>query len=209
MIRSMASIYDLKPRFQAMLRPCIHRLAEWGWTPNVVTALALLFSVVVGSILVCLPRIRALLLLLPVWLFVRMALNAIDGMMAREFNMKSSLGAVLNEVGDVVSDLALYLPLAVVCPPALWYIVAFGFGAVLTEFCGVLAQALGAGRRYEGPMGKSDRAFVVGALGLVTVFAPAVFRYWPVIFGVAAALTLLTCTKRLSRALNELRRRRP
>ena len=43
-----------------------------------------------------------------------MALNALDGMLAREFNQKSRLGAVLNELGDVVSDTALYLPIALV-----------------------------------------------------------------------------------------------
>ena len=54
------------------------------------------------------------LLLLPPVLFVRMALNAIDGMLAREFAQKSALGAVLNELGDVVSDTALYLPFATI-----------------------------------------------------------------------------------------------
>ncbi len=40
-----------------------------------------------------------------------MALNAIDGMLAREFNQQSTLGAILNEVGDIISDAALYLAL--------------------------------------------------------------------------------------------------
>ncbi len=40
-----------------------------------------------------------------------MALNAIDGMLAREHAMQTPLGAMLNELGDVVSDAALYLPL--------------------------------------------------------------------------------------------------
>jgi CDP-diacylglycerol---glycerol-3-phosphate 3-phosphatidyltransferase len=205
MIRRMPSIYDLKPRFQALLRPIIARLAAWGWTPNFVTALALAFSVAVGAIIVLARQNLRILLLLPVWLFLRMALNAIDGMMARELNLKSTLGAVLNELGDVVSDLALYLPMAVVSPPSLWPVIGFALGAALTEFCGVLGQALGAGRRYEGPMGKSDRAFFVGALGLITGIAPQFIHYWPVLFGVAAALAALTCWNRLSRTLKDLR----
>src|SRR3954469_13726964 len=139
----MASVYDLKPRFQALLRPLIGKLAAWGWTANFVTVLALLFSLAVGAAIpVFSPQHPKILLLLPAWLFLRMALNAIDGMMARELNMKTTLGAVLNEAGDVVSDLALYLPLARVHPASLWPVVAFAFGAVLTEFCGVLTQAL-------------------------------------------------------------------
>jgi len=75
----MASVYDLKPRFQALLRPLIGRLARAGVTPNAVTLAAVAGSVAVGG-LVALARDRpALLLLLPVWLFLRMALNAIDG----------------------------------------------------------------------------------------------------------------------------------
>src|SRR5437016_13109439 len=151
----MPSIYDLKPRFQALLRPLITRLAAWGCTPNLVTSLALAVSFIIGAVILWLPQKPAILLLLPLWLFLRMALNAIDGMMARELNMKSTLGAVLNEVGDVLSDLALYLPLAVAARDALWPVVAFSIAAILTEFCGVLGAALNAGRRYEGPMGKS------------------------------------------------------
>jgi phosphatidylglycerophosphate synthase len=139
----------------------------------------------------------ALLLLLPVWLFARMALNAIDGMMARELNMATRLGAVLNEVGDVLSDLALYLPLAFVSQDAQWPVVAFATGSMLTEFCGVLGNTLGAGRRYEGPMGKSDRAFLAGALALLTFAVPEALTWWYWVFSAASALTLLTCWNRL------------
>jgi phosphatidylglycerophosphate synthase len=188
-----------------MLRPLITKLAAWGWTANFVTLLALIFSLLVGAVVAIFSAQNLkVLLLLPVWLFVRMALNAIDGMMARELNMKTTLGAVLNEAGDVISDLALYLPLAFVHPPSLWPIVAFSIGAMFTEFCGVLTQALGAKRHYEGPMGKSDRAFVVGAIGLITAFVPGVFKWWPWFFTIAAFLTVVTCLNRLGRALTEL-----
>jgi phosphatidylglycerophosphate synthase len=200
------SVYDLKPRFQALLRPLIKKLAAWGWTANFVTSLALVLSLAVGGLTFFAQRNPVVLLLLPVWLFLRMALNAIDGMMARELNMKSNLGAVLNEAGDVVSDLALYLPLAFVHPPSLWAVVAFSIGAVLTEFCGVLGQAIGTKRHYEGPMGKSDRAFFVGALGLVTALWPNIFTIWPWLFAGAAVLSVVTCLNRLSRALEELRK---
>ena len=36
----------------------------------------------------------------------------------------------------------------------------------MTEFCGVLGQVHGNGRRYDGPFGKSDRAFFIGALAV-------------------------------------------
>jgi CDP-diacylglycerol--glycerol-3-phosphate 3-phosphatidyltransferase len=103
--------------------------------------------------------------LVPVWLFLRMALNAVDGMLAREHNQKSTLGAYLNEVGDVVSDAALYAPFVLVAPFSGAWMFAIVLLAVLTEFVGVTGASLGASRRYDGPMGKSDRAVVFGVLG--------------------------------------------
>jgi CDP-diacylglycerol---glycerol-3-phosphate 3-phosphatidyltransferase len=201
----LVSIYELKPRFQALLRPAMHRLHRMGLTPNAVTGLSIAASIAVGAAVAFAGERPRLLLLLPLWLFLRMALNAIDGMMARELDLTSSSGAILNEVGDVVSDAALYLPLALVEPRALWGVVAFAFGGALTEFCGVLGQALGTRRQYQGPMGKSDRAFVAGALALVTAFLPAVREHWIWVFGLAAALTAVTCWNRLRAALEELK----
>ena len=95
-----------------------------------------------------------------------MALNAIDGMLAREFGQRSSLGAYLNELSDVVSDVALYLPFVFV-PPFGWASVgAVMLVSVISEMAGALGPMVGASRRYEGPMGKSDRAFLFGGLGL-------------------------------------------
>ena len=45
-----------------------------------------------------------------------MALNALDGMLAREFGQQSRLGAYLNELTDVVADAALIAPFALLPP---------------------------------------------------------------------------------------------
>ena len=96
-----------------------------------------------------------------------MALNAIDGMLAREHDQKSRLGAVLNELSDVVSDAALYLPFALVAPLSPIAAVIAVVLAGLTEMTGVVAQTIGSTRRYDGPMGKSDRAFAYGLLAFL------------------------------------------
>ncbi len=91
----MISIYQLKPRFQALLRPMVRALAEAGVTANAVTVLAMLVSLALGALLfVAGPQRPALFLLLPLWMFLRMAFNAVDGMLAREFGQQSALGAV-------------------------------------------------------------------------------------------------------------------
>ena len=102
------TIYKLKPAFQSLLRPVVKGLARKGFTANQVTLAAVVISALQGSLLAMQPGNRVVLLLLPLVLFLRMALNAIDGMLAREHNQKTKLGGILNEIGDVLSDTVLY-----------------------------------------------------------------------------------------------------
>ena len=199
----MISVYNLKPRFQQMLRPFLDFLVKRRFTPNVITLLALIGSISVGAVIWLTRGQTGWLLILPVWLFLRMAFNAIDGMMARQYNMGTPLGCVLNELGDVLSDLAIYLPLGFVAPESFTMVILFAMGAVLTEFCGVLGYALAVKRHFEGPMGKSDRAFLVGVLSLATVFWDGVKMYWSWVFLIALFLTVWTCVNRINGILKE------
>ena len=65
----------------------------------------------------------------------------------------------MNELSDVISDAGLYLPLALVPGFAPWLIVGIVVLSILTEMTGVIGVQIGASRRYDGPLGKSDRAF--------------------------------------------------
>ncbi|NKQ40004.1 MAG: CDP-alcohol phosphatidyltransferase family protein [Sulfurovum sp.] len=161
------TIYDLKPKFQALLRPIVNNLHAKGITPNQVTWAALILSIVTGGIVAMTQGATWTLLLIPFVMFVRMALNAIDGILAKEHDMMSDEGAMLNELGDVVSDAALYLPLAFIAGVSPVLVVLFVVVGLLTEVAGILGAVIGGVRRYDGPMGKSDRAFVVGLLALL------------------------------------------
>ena len=200
----MASIYNIKPQFQALLRPLTNKLATRGVTANHVTLAAAGLSIVAGLAILLGREHRQILLLLPIVLFIRMALNAIDGMLAREHNMKSALGAILNELGDAVSDAALYLPLATVPGFRPWMVVIVVLLAVLTEMAGVVAVQIGASRHYEGPMGKSDRAFVFGALGLALGCGVESGRWLTVALAVLMVLLVLTVLNRARKALKEI-----
>ena len=160
------TLYALKPRFQSLLRPLAAAMAARGVTANEVTVAAMAGSLTVGGLL-CLPQCpRTVFLVLPLWLLVRLALNAVDGMLAREFGQQSRLGGYLNELGDVVADAALVLPFAFVAPFSLPAVLAVIFLALLSEYAGALGPLTGAARRYDGPLGKSDRAAVAGALAV-------------------------------------------
>jgi phosphatidylglycerophosphate synthase len=200
----MPSIYDLKPRFQALLRPLVKSLAEAGVTANHVTVAALVLSFIVGALITLFPAQKWPLLLMPLALFVRMALNAIDGMLAREHAMKSSLGAILNELGDVLSDTALYLPLAWVPGVNSVWIVGVTILAIVSEMTGVIAVQIGAARRYDGPMGKSDRAFVFGLLGLLMGIGIPPARWVDTVLLITICLLIATIVNRARRALAEV-----
>ena len=162
----MISIYQLKPRFQALLRPIVGRLAAAGVTANQVTLAAMLISLALGLGLFLNTANSSAFLLLPLWMSLRMAFNAVDGMLVRDFGQQSPLGAYLNELSDVISDAALYLPFVAIAPFGWGSVGAVIFLSAVSEMAGALGPMVGAPRQYDGPMGKSDRAFLFGALGL-------------------------------------------
>ena len=180
-------------------------LARIGVTANMVTIFTAVISVLFGLfLLITLSNyFIAGLALLPIFLFIRMALNSIDGMLAREHNQQSTLGAYLNEVGDLIADAALIAPFALLAPFGPFWIIIILLLSWLTEFIGMMGAAIGASRRYDGPMGKSDRAFLFGALGLAAWafggLSPVLYWLQPLL----ALVLIITCVKRLRGALQE------
>src|SRR5690606_21167426 len=134
---------------------------------------------------------------IPLWLLLRMALNAIDGMLAIELDRRTPLGAYLNELGDVVADAALYAPFALVAPFSPLAVAVVIFLAALAELAGALGPMVGSARRYDGPMGKSDRALVFGALGLAIGTGVALPGWAAWIMPLLAALIVLTIVNRI------------
>lgn len=201
------SVYRLKPAFVALLRPFARGLAAAGVTANQVTAAACLLSLLYAALLACFPDAPLLWGLLPVCLFLRMALNALDGILAREHRQQSRLGALLNEMGDVVADAALFAPLALLPGVPAVLVACVIWLALLTEFAGTLGLLIGASRRYDGPCGKSDRALLLGLAGLLLALPlPDGWQAGHILTAglcLCAALMLWTVFNRLRAALAE------
>ena len=199
----MLSIYQLKPRFQNLLRPLVRRLHALGITANQVTVAALVLSLLVAGSVALWAEQAWLFALIPLWMLARMALNAIDGMLAREFGQQSRLGAYLNELCDVVADSVLYLPFALLPGVSAMAVVLVVLLALFSEYAGVLGPMVGASRRYDGPMGKSDRAFAFGVLatGVACGWLPASWVNGALLL--IAALALYTLVNRVRQGLNE------
>lgn len=204
------SLYQFKPGFQAILRPFVRRLAHMGVTANQVTVLACVVSLVLGVVLYADQAAHSTwFALVPAWMLLRMALNAVDGMLAREHGQQSVLGAYLNELTDVLSDAALYLPFACIAPlPALGIGMLVLFSA-MSEMAGLQGLTVRASRRYDGPMGKSDRAFVFGAMGLAVALWGTLPDWTAWLVHAMVVLTALTIVNRVRAGIAEQQGRAP
>ncbi len=161
------TIYELKPQFQRLLSPAVDVMYRIGFTPNLVTILGFGVSVMIGVGAMQAVHDPIWALFWPIGLFLRMALNAIDGLMARRFNRQTRLGGFLNEIMDVLSDVVVTLPLLVLLPSLSVLIWIFIVQAVIMEGAGMMGYLSKAGRSYKGPLGKSDRAFLLAVFGIL------------------------------------------
>lgn len=198
----MISVYKIKPKFQQLLRPVLELLHKMGVTANAITWSGILLSLA-GGVLFWMHPYGKIFLLIPAVLFVRMAINALDGMMARTYNMQSKGGEMLNEVGDIASDLFLLIPLLQLKWLNEYVLLAFLFLSVINEFAGVMGKVISGERRYEGPMGKSDRAFLTGLFCLVYFWWKDLEKYGTYVFAVACLLLLVSTTVRIRKALKK------
>lgn len=197
----MISIYQLKPKFQQLLVPVLVKLHAQQLSANKITIAAIIWSAILGVLLFFSPAHPVFLLVVAFGLLVRMALNALDGMMARTFNQQSKLGEILNELGDVVSDTLIFCGLfsySFVNPFVLFVFIIL---SIVNEFAGVLAKLISGNRRYDGPMGKSDRALLIGVWCVCYFVFSGVGYLFNIIFGVAILLLIISSYKRISNSL--------
>ncbi|KMQ59512.1 CDP-alcohol phosphatidyltransferase [Chryseobacterium angstadtii] len=199
----MISVYKLKPKFQQLLTPVLLFLHRKNITANQITVSSIVLSVVIGVLFWNADLSKWFFLSLPIGLLVRMALNALDGMMARKFNQTSTLGEVLNEVGDIVSDVIIFFPLLKFQPESVYLIVGFIILSVINEFAGLIGKVVGKERRYDGPMGKSDRALILGIYGLAVFFGANISGISSYIFILLIILLTISTYIRLKKSLNE------
>ncbi len=198
----MISVYQLKPKFQNLLRPIVKKLYSLNVTANQVTILAMLLSMIIGFTVWYFSYNSFIYLILPVFLFIRMALNAIDGILAKEFGQKSKLGGILNELGDIYSDTAIFLGLWNIVCGHLVFILLIVF-SIISETAGILGAVVGNGRRYDGPMGKSDRAFVISCLSILLAFRIINEKIVNIIFIIMIILLNYTIFNRIKNCLKE------
>ena len=195
--------FDSKPFFQQILRPATRVAAAAGVRPNQVTVTTILLSLTVGALVLFRGDDRWPLLLIPCVLLVRVVFNHVDGMLACEHDMKTPVGAILNEIADVVSDAALYLPLAAVPGVPAWLVISVVVLGLITEMAGLAAIRIGAERREDGPMGKKPRGLVFGGAALALGLGMTPGPWLGAALAATIPLLLLTIANRVTRAVKQ------
>ena len=197
----MISIYKIKPKFQQLLMPLLKLLRRFGISPNSITIFSIFLSFIISYFFWNTSDNSSYFLIVAFGLLFRMMLNALDGMMARIYNLQSKLGEILNEVGDIISDVAIYFPLILFEFLEIEIAIIFILLSIINEFCGVIAKVISGERRYDGPMGKSDRAFLIGVICIVYYFTNGLDPYMNYIIGGASILMIFSSYIRLTKSI--------
>jgi CDP-diacylglycerol--glycerol-3-phosphate 3-phosphatidyltransferase len=173
----MPGIYQVKPAFQRSLGGIESWLVARRVHPDWLTYAALVLSIVGGIVLYVAPDHIWLLLLIPIVVLVRTALNALDGLVARRTGLARPWGEVINEFSDRLSDVAILGGLALASPTLPLLGAAAIVATLLTSYLAILSKAAGGRRQYAGPMGKADRMLLLGLAGFVGLVVPLNITY--------------------------------
>lgn len=157
----MSGLYSIKPWFVRGLGGFEDRLVARGVSADALSYAAVIVSLVAGCTVIAGYRVHPWLWFLVAPLAVaRLALNALDGAVARRTRTARPFGKVINEICDRVSDVCFVAPLVVFLSPVL--VVAALVVISIVSLCGSLGEVVGGSRLTSGPMGKADRVAVVG-----------------------------------------------
>ncbi len=195
------TIYDLKPAFQKLLLPCVKFINGLGITPNHITVFTLVISLLFSGLLYLDINNYYVLISCPIFMLLRMALNAIDGLMATRLDLKTNVGASLNEITDVLADSFFYLAFIQHNHIPNILLIVFIILAITSEVAGMSVLHFSKDRRFDGPLGKSDRAFVFSIIAILLATESMTQRNFEFLFLFLNILCLLTIYKRVKKAL--------
>src|SRR5215471_6263704 len=151
-----------------------------------------------------------LLIIAPLFCYLRLWFNMLDGMVAVAANKASRRGEILNDLPDRISDVIIFAGVAHsgLMNPLIGYWAAIL--AVLTSYVGLFGQALGVQRQFGGVMSKPWRMVALHCGAWLTFFlAPqssATFTIldWTCLVVIAGCVeTIVVRLKRITAALQD------
>tara|TARA_E500000331_G_scaffold302130_1_gene303883 strand:+ start:252 stop:857 length:606 start_codon:yes stop_codon:yes gene_type:complete len=169
---------------------------------SLITALTAGYSFYVGD----LDSNKSYLLLGSLMVFLTAVFDALDGIVARERNLSSKRGDLVDHTLDRVADIIIVGGVAL--GPLVDITVGFSaiIGILMLSYMGTQAQAVGAGREYAGLLGRADRLVVLAIIPVIQYFDKGYgdLNYMTLMCYTFAIVCTLSAIYRFQRIWNEL-----
>jgi phosphatidylglycerophosphate synthase len=161
-----------------------------GIHPDVISYMSIFAALAAAICFWKASEVRSLLIIGPLFCFLRLWFNMLDGMIAVAAGKASARGEILNDLPDRISDVIIFAGVA----HSGWMNPFIGYWAaifaVLTAYVGLFGQAVGGKREFGGVMSKPWR-MVALSLGAWTTFMCRSYGDGRITFG---TLTILDWT---------------
>jgi phosphatidylglycerophosphate synthase len=143
---------------------------RYGIHPDVISYLSIVAALIAAICFWKSGGTRWLLLIAPLFCYLRLWFNMLDGMVAFAARNASRRGEILNDLPDRVSDVVIFAGVAHsgLMNPLIGYWAAIF--AVLTAYVGLFGQALGVERQFGGLMSKPWRMVALHCGAWLTFF---------------------------------------
>jgi len=169
---------------------------------SLITALTAGYSFYVGD----LDSNKSWLLLGSLMVFLTAVFDALDGIVARERNLSSKRGDLVDHTLDRVADIIIVGGIAL--GPLVDITIGFGaiIGILMLSYMGTQAQAVGAGREYAGLLGRADRLVVLAIIPVIQYLDEGYqdLNYMTLMCYTFAIICTLSAIYRFKRIWNEL-----
>ncbi|MFB6309283.1 MAG: CDP-alcohol phosphatidyltransferase family protein [Haloarculaceae archaeon] len=161
----------LRPLADRMLEPFVAVARRLGLSPDSVSIVAFLCAAGAAGAFYVASADPLWYLVGAVLVFLNGWFDLVDGALARELDVASPGGDLLDHVLDRYADVAIIAGLAAGIGR---YGIGFAAvtGVLLTSYLGTQAEAVGLDRVYGGLLGRADRLALIGVTTAVTVVVP-------------------------------------
>ncbi len=189
---------------------------KWGIHPDAISYLSILAALVAAICFWKSGEIPSLLIVAPLFCYLRLWFNMLDGMVAVAAGKASARGEILNDLHDRISDVIIFVGVAHsgLMNPIVGYWTAIF--ALLTAYVGLFGQALGLQREFGGMMSKPWRMVALSLGAWVTLacrfYGPSfdlgrlTILDWTCVVVIAGCLqTIIVRLKRIMAALENKR----
>jgi phosphatidylglycerophosphate synthase len=193
---------------EAVTRFCVRH----GIHPDAISYLSIVAALIAAICFWKSGATRWLLIIAPLFCYLRLWLNMLDGLVAYAAEKASWRGEILNDLPDRISDIVIFVGIAHsgLMNPLIGYWTAIF--AVLTAYVGLFGQALGVQRQFGGIMSKPWRMVALHVGAWLTFFlAPqssatfTVFDWTCLVIIAGCVETIVVRLKRITAALQDKR----